>query len=237
MMHKRIGILGGLTAESTLLYYQHIVRRYQELAGDHGYPEIVIYSVSFQQFEDWMEREEWEAIAGGLATALDRLAAAGADFAVMATNTMHLLFERLARTSPIPMLSIVEATADAIASAGLKRVALLGTRFTMEKAFYVDGLARRGIAALVPDAPERAVIHRVIMEELARGVVTDESRRTYLGIVDRLASNGAEGAVLGCTEIPLLLKAEHTRLPLFDTAVIHAEAALRRAIAPAEAAE
>ena len=229
-MHLRIGILGGLTPESTVTYYQHIVRRYQAEHGDHSFPEIVIYSVSFQQYEDWMEADRWGEIAVGLTAALDALAAAGADFAVIATNTMHLLFDQLAARSPIPLISIVDATAAAVREAGLHTVALLGTRFTMEKGFYADGLARHGIRTIVPEAGERRLIHRVIMEELARGDLRDQSRRAYLDIIDRLVQQGAEGAVLGCTEIPLLVRPEHTSVPLFDTATIHAEAALRRAV-------
>jgi aspartate racemase len=226
-----IGILGGMTAESTVTYYQHIVRRYQQLRGDHAYPEIVIYSVSFQRFKDWMDAEDWTSIEHELRLALRKLAQGGAGFAVMATNTMHLMFDRLQRDSPIPLISIVEATSDAINAAGLRTVGLLGTRFTMEKGFYVEGLARRGIRALVPGKAERDDIHEVIMEELARGILRDESRRRYLTIIDRLAAEGAEGFVLGCTEIPLLVRPDDTPLPLFDTAVIHAEAALARALA------
>jgi aspartate racemase len=235
-MHKRIGILGGMTAESTLTYYQLIVRGYQQRFNDHAYPEIVIYSVSFQQFEDWMEAGEWDAIAVALADGLRRLAAAGADFAVIATNTMHLLFDRLEHDSPLPLLSIVDATARAIRRAGMRTVGLLGTRFTMEKTFYADRLARHGIATVVPDDAERLEIHRVIMDELSRGILLDASRRRYLDIVDRLVARGAEGVVLGCTEIPLLVRPEHTTVPLFDTTAVHAQEALARALEPAPAA-
>jgi aspartate racemase len=229
-MHKRIGILGGMTAESTLTYYQHIVRRYQQRFGDHGYPEIVIYSVSFQRFEDWMEAGRWDEIAAALAEGLRRLHAAGAEFAVIATNTMHLLFDRLERDAPLPLLSIVDATARAIQRAGLRTVGLLGTRFTMEKSFYVDRLASHGIAAIVPDVVDRHDVHRVIMKELSLGVLRDDSRRRYLQIIDGLAERGAQGVVLGCTEIPLLVRAEDTRIPLFDTTTLHADEALAWAI-------
>ena len=225
-MLKRIGILGGLTPESTVTYYQHIVHSWQRQHHDHRYPEIVVYSVSFQQFEDWMEAGEWEAIGDGLSDGIGRLAAAGADFAVMATNTMHLLFDRLQAASPIPILSIVDVTAGAIKEARLATVGLLGTRFTMEKPFYAEGLARHGIATLVPSAAERGDIHRVIMEELSMGVLREDSRARYLDIIAALAARGAEGIVLGCTEIPLLVTPAHTAVPLFDTAVLHAEAAL-----------
>jgi aspartate racemase len=232
-MSLRIGILGGLTPESTVTYYQHIVHAWQQRHKDHRYPEIVIYSMSFQQFEDWMEAGEWDRIGAALEEGLRRLAAGGADFAVIATNTMHLLFDRLAAASPIPLVSIVDATASAIRRAGLRTVGLLGTRFTMEKPFYADGLARHGIASLVPAPAEREDIHRIIMQELAMGLLLEESRRRYLEIMDGLAARGAEGLVLGCTEIPLLVTAEHTRLPLFDTAVLHADAALAHATAGA----
>ena len=229
-MYKRIGILGGLTPESTVVYYLHIVRRYQELYGDHGYPEIIIYSVSFQRFIDWMEREDWRSIGRELLKGLRSLAAAGADFAVIATNTMHILFDELSAESPIPLISILDATAEAILEEGIKTVGLLGTRFTMERPFYREGLARHGIEVLVPPEEDRIYVNRVVFEELARGMLRDESRREFLRIIDDLVERGAEGVVLGCTEIPLLVTAEHTSVRLFDTARIHAEKALRYAI-------
>jgi aspartate racemase len=230
-MAKCIGILGGLTAESTVTYYQHITRTYQQRCGTHAYPEIVIYSVSFQQFEDWMEEGEWERIGEALAHGLVRLHQAGADFAVIATNTMHLLFDRLAARSPLPLVSIVDVTARAISAKGMRRVALLGTRFTMEKGFYEERLAALGIATIVPEPDEREDVHRVIMRELGRGVITDESRRRYVEIIDHLGARGAEGVILGCTEIPLLVRQQDSRLPLFDTTILHAEAALDLALA------
>ena len=229
-MHKRIGILGGLTPESTVPYYMHIVHRYQELHGDHGYPEVVIYSVSFQRYEDWMEREDWDSIEAGLAEGLRALGAAGADFAVIATNTMHNLYDRLEKSSPIPLLSLVDATAEEVKRRGIRRVGLIGTRFAMNKPFYREGLKRHGIEVVVPDERDQAYIGRVIFEELSFGVLREESRRGSLEIIGRLHERGAEGVILGCTEIPLLVKQEHTRIPVFDTTTIHAEAALQHAI-------
>jgi aspartate racemase len=229
-MAKRIGILGGLTAESTVTYYQYITRTYQRRFGTHAYPEVLIYSVSFQQFEDWMEAGAWDEIGDALLQGLSRLHLAGADFAVMATNTMHLLLDRLCPRSPIPLLSIVDATADAIQKQGIECVGLLGTRFTMEKSFYADRLRARGISTIVPDADEREEVHRVIMRELGVGVVRPESRRRYVEIMERLAGRGAQGVILGCTEIPLLVSAADTDLPLFDTTVLHADAALNFAL-------
>ncbi len=229
-MHKRLGILGGMTAESTVTYYQHIVRGYQQRFGDHGYPEIVIYSVSFQRFEDWMESGQWDAIAAALAGGLQRLHAAGAEIGIIATNTMHLLFDRLERDSPIPLLSIVDSTARAIRRLGMHRVGLLGTRFTMEQPFYAERLARHGIETIVPDVGDRHDVHQVIMKELSLGVLKGESRARYLKIVEDLAGRGAQGVILGCTEIPLLVRPEHTSVPLFDTTALHAEEALNWAI-------
>jgi aspartate racemase len=228
-MSKRIGILGGLTPESTVTYYQHIVHRYYQCHGDKSYPEIVIYSVSFQQFEDWMEAEEWEPIFKALLDGLCHLRDAGADFAVIATNTMHLLFDQLEQSSPIPLISILETTGRAIEARGFRVVGLLGSRFTMEKSFYAESLARRGIDSLIPDPADRKEIHRVIMEELGIGLLSDESRKRWLQIISRLRDRGAQGIVLGCTEIPLLIRPDDTSVPLFDTTVLHAEEALRYA--------
>jgi len=229
-MYKRIGILGGMTPESTVTYYQHIFRRYEELYGDLGYPETVIYDVSFQRFEDWMGEEDWGSIEEALLNGLERLAAAGANFAVIATNTMHILFEKLEVRSPIPLISIVDATAEAVKKESMEVIGLLGTRFTMEKPFYREGLKRHGIETLVPEKEERDYINRVVFEELSRGLLLPESRNRYLEIIDGLVKRGAQGIILGCTEIPLLVTQEHTDVKLFDTAVIHAEKALQYAV-------
>lgn len=231
-MHKKIGILGGLTPESTVTYYQHIVRQYQELFGDHGYPEIIVYSVSFQRFEDWMGEEDWESIEEALLDGLRSLDAAGAEFAVIATNTMHILFDELQERSPIPLISIIDATAEAVKREGMDKVGLVGTRFTMEKPFYQEGLARHGIEVIVPEKSDRDYINKVIFEELSRGMLRSESRDGFLRIIEGLMERGAQGIVLGCTEIPLLVTPEHTAVKLFDTATIHAEKALQFAIEP-----
>ena len=229
-MHKRIGILGGLTAESTVHYYQHIFKTYEKQHGDLGYPETVIYDVSFQRFADWMYIEDWDSIEEALLNGLERLDAAGADFAVIATNTMHILFDKLEAKSPLPLISIVDATAEAVKEQGLTVVGLLGTRFTMEKPFYIEGLKRHGIEALVPDKEERGYIDRVVFQELAKGDLRKESRDRFVEIIGGLVERGAQGVVLGCTEIPLLVRPEHTDVKLFDTAVIHADKALRYAV-------
>ena len=231
-VHKRIGILGGLSPESTVSYYEYIFRRYEELHGDLAYPEMVICDVSFQRFADWMREDDWESITEALVEGLNRLSAAGADFAVLATNTMHLLFEELEADSALPLISIVEATAEAIRRDGLSVVGLLGTRFTMEKPFYIEGFKRHGIRAIVPTKKDRDLINRVVFEELAKGKIHAESRSEFLRIIDDLTGRGAQGIVLGCTEIPLLVTPESTDVQLFNTIAIHAEKALRHATSP-----
>ena len=225
--HKRIGILGGMSPESTVAYYEYITRSYTERFGDYGYPEILIYSVSFQPYVDWPNADRWDLVAQGLSDAAQRLVTAGADLILIATNTMHLVFDQVQASVDVPMLSLLDAVADAILSQGLKTVGLLGTRFTMEKTFYQESLARRGIAVLVPDAEDREYVNQVIYDELVAGQIRDESRAGYVAIVDKLARRGAEGIILGCTEIPLLLAGADVDVPLFDTTTIHAEAALR----------
>jgi aspartate racemase len=229
-MYKRIGILGGLTPESTVPYYLHIIHRYEEMFHNHAYPEVVIFSVSFQKFDDWMEREDWESMELELANGLRALHGAGADFAVIATNTMHNLYEKLDRRNIIPLLSLVDATAAEVKKTGIKRVGLIGTKFAMNKPYYREGLAKFGIKAIVPDEEDQVYIGKVIFEELSYGILKEESRRGYIEIMERLKKKGAQGIILGCTEIPLLIKQEHTKIPVFDTTSIHAEAALQHAL-------
>jgi aspartate racemase len=229
-MHKTIGILGGMSAESTVEYYQHITRAYTRRFGNYAYPEIIIYSVSFQPYVDWPQEDRWDLVAQGLGNAARRLEAAGADFILIATNTMHLVFDEVQASVDVPMLSLLDAVGEAILARGLKTVGLLGTRFTMEKTFYGDALARSGITVLVPDADDREYVDRVIYDELVAGQIRDESRAGFVAVVDRLAAQGAEGIILGCTEIPLLIGEADAGLPLFDTTAIHAEAALRYAV-------
>ncbi|HSR31601.1 MAG TPA: aspartate/glutamate racemase family protein [Anaerolineae bacterium] len=228
-MHKRIGILGGMSPESTVAYYEYITRTYTERFGDYGYPEIVIYSVSFQPYVDWPDQGHWDRVAQGLSEAAQRLAMAGVDFILIATNTMHLVFDQVQAAVDVPMLSLLHATADAIRAHGLRTVGLLGTRFTMEKAFYQDALARQGINILVPDASDRAYVNRIIYDELVAGQIRDESRAGFVSVIHKLVERGAQGVILGCTEIPLLVSEADAGVLLFDTTTIHAEAALNYA--------
>ena len=229
-MHKRIGILGGMSPESTVEYYQYITHAYTERFGDYGYPEVIIYSVSFQPYVDWPRQERWDLVAQGLGEAAQKLEAAGADFIVIATNTMHLVFDQVQACVSVPLLSLLDAVGDAILARGMKTVGLLGTKFTMEKSFYQDALARRGVTVLAPDEEGREYVNTVIYDELVAGQIRDESRAGLVAIIKKLAERGAEGVILGCTEIPLLVSEEDAGIPLFDTTVIHAEAALNYAL-------
>ncbi|MBI5118623.1 aspartate/glutamate racemase family protein [Candidatus Poribacteria bacterium] len=229
-MHKKIGVLGGMSAESTVTYYQYITRKYTEEFGDCGYPEIVVYSVSFQRYVDWQRLGQFEKIAGDMIHAARTLELAGAEVALIATNTMHLLFDQVQAAVRIPFLHIVDATAEAIRKRNLSKVGLLGTKLTMNAPFYGERLSANGVAMLVPDSSEQEEINRVIYEELVRGLLLESSRRRFAEIIARLRTRGAEGIIMGCTEIPLLLSEKDSSLPLFDTATIHAEKALRYAI-------
>lgn len=229
-MHKKIGILGGMSPESTIDYYKYITRTYTERFGDYGYPEIIIYSVSFQPYVDWPNDDRWDLVARGLGEAAGKLQEAGADFIIIATNTMHLVFDEVQAAVDVPMLSLLDAVSEAILARRMHTIGLLGTRFAMEKGFYQDALASKGISVLVPDADDRNYVNAVIYNELVLGLIRDKSRERFVEIIEDLATRGAEGIILGCTEIPLLVGGEDTGLPLFDTTLIHAEAALNYAL-------
>jgi aspartate racemase len=219
-----------MSPESTVAYYEYITRTYTERHGDYGYPEVLIYSVSFQPYVDWPNEDRWDLVARGLGNAGRKLVAAGADFLLIATNTMHIVFDEVQASVEVPMLNLLDAVAGAIQARGMKTVGLLGTRFTMEKTFYQDALARQGITVLVPGAEDREYVNAVIYDELIAGQLRDESREGYGRIIRDLARRGAEAVILGCTEIPLLVSEGDAGLPLLDTTTIHAEAALNYAL-------
>jgi len=229
-LHKKIGILGGLSPESTSTYYQYITREYTKRYGDYSYPEIIIYSVNFQEFVDWQGQDRWDLAAGKMIDAFRRLEKAGADFGLIASNTMHIVFDKVQREISIPLINIIEATAEATKEEGAEKVGLLGTLFTMNKDFYKAGLETRGITTLVPDRKGQEFVNSVIYEELTRGLIKPKSKEGYIKVVKKLKEKGAEGIVLGCTEIPLLIKEEDCGVRLYDTTIIHAEKALKYAI-------
>jgi aspartate racemase len=229
-MYKKIGILGGMSPESTVEYYLYITRTYTERYGNYAYPEILIYSVSFQEYVDMPNAGDWDGVAHGLSGAAQKLEAAGADFILIATNTMHLVVDEVRASVHVPVLSILDVVADAIQQRGLTTVGLLGTRFTMENPLYTPALAQRGICVITPSAEGRRFINDVIYNELVAGKILPESRTGFVRIIRSLAEQGAQGVILGCTEIPLLVSEEDAGLPLFNTTLIHAEAALRYAV-------
>jgi aspartate racemase len=232
-MHKHIGILGGMSPESTVAYYEYITRTYTQRYGDYGYPEILIYSVSFQPYVDWPNKGRWDLVASGLAEAAQRLVAAGADLLLIATNTMHIVYDQVQAAVDVPVLSLLDAVAHAIIAQNIHTVGLLGTRFTMEQPFYRQALADHGIEVLVPGAEDRDYVNHVIYDELVAGRVLANSRAGFLDVIGRLAARGARGVILGCTEIPLLVSQADVAaydVQLFDTTTIHAEAALNYAI-------
>ncbi|RJP69020.1 MAG: aspartate/glutamate racemase family protein [Candidatus Abyssobacteria bacterium SURF_17] len=229
-MHKKIGILGGLSPESTVTYYEYITRKYTERFGDYSYPEVIIYSVTFQNYVNWGDSGEWNKITEDMVKVARALERAGADFGIIATNTMHLVFDEVQASVRIPFLHIADATAEAIKARGSSKVGLLGTKFTMTKPFYRERLAAKGISVVVPDAPDMDEVNRVIYEELVRGRLLDSSRKKFVEVISRLGEMGADGVILGCTEIPLLVSQTDSPLTLFDTTSIHAQKALDVAV-------
>lgn len=229
-MHKKIGILGGMSPESTVVYYEHITRSYTQRFGDYGYPEILIYGVNFQKFVEWQRSGQWTEAAAEMASALESLRRAGADFGLIATNTMHIVFDEVQRAVGMPLLNIIDATAEAILAAGLHRAGLLGTVFTMREPFFRERLQQAGIEVLTPAPNDQDRMNEVIYQELCGGRILPASRTLFLEIIGRLQARGAQGIVLGCTEIPLLVRPEDCALPLFNTTLIHAEKALQWAI-------
>ena len=226
---KRIGIIGGMAPESTLLYYKYIIDEYRKHFEDHRYPEIIIYSVNFQEFIDLMNEDKWSEIAKKLIEITYSLQNAGADFALIATNTMHVIFQDVANSSPIPLLSIIDSVADEIKRFNIHTVGLLGTKVTMENGFYQKGLSTYGINVVIPDQDDRYEINKVIFKELVNGKILKKSKTLFLTIVHKLIERGVEGIVLGCTEIPLLINQKDVNTKIFDSTYIHAQKALQYA--------
>jgi aspartate racemase len=233
---KTIGMLGGMSWESTVPYYRIVNRVVGERLGGLHSARILLYSVDFQPIEELQRAGRWEEAGEILANAAGRLEAAGAEFLVLCTNTMHKVAPQIEQAISVPFLHIADATADEIQRAGLKRIGLLGTRFTMEEEFYRGRLEdRHQLEVIVPNERDRQMVHRVIYEELCLGTVDAESRRAYSQVIRRLADEGAEGIILGCTEISLLVAAEEAPVPLFDTTEIHARRAAEWALAESRA--
>ncbi len=229
-MMKTIGLLGGMSWESTQSYYRLINEGVKARLGGLHSARLILYSVDFAEIEVLQQQGDWEAAGRLLASAAEAVQAAGADFLLIGTNTMHKVAPQIDDAIDIPLLHIADATAQALKHEGMHSVGLLGTRFTMEQAFYRERLERAGIRVLVPDQEERDEIHRIIYEELCQGDIRPDSRAVFQAVVDGLATRGAQAALLGCTEIGLLLKQSDTPVALFDTTEIHANAAVAAAL-------
>jgi aspartate racemase len=227
---KTIGLLGGMSWESTELYYRLInVETKRLLGGLHSAP-IVMVSVDFHEIERHQAHDDWDASARILSEYARRIETAGAELLLICTNTMHKVADQVAAAIGIPLLHIADATATHVKASGVCTVGLLGTRFTMEQSFYTGRLEQGGLRVLVPDEEDRALVHRVIYEELCLGQVNPGSRQEFLRIIDALHASGAEAIIEGCTEIGLLVGQEHTAVPLFDTTRIHASQAVVAAL-------
>lgn len=233
---QTIGILGGMSSESTRTYYRDIDAGINAALGGHNAGDIVIRSVNFAEIERCIRTQRWETAAERLVDAALDLEAAGADFVVMATNTMHRVASQIAAELSIPFLHIVDAVADAIRAEGIETVGVLGTNAVMDGSFYHERFESHGIETVVPPADSREAVDRIIFEELTKGQVRDESREQYLEVIDELVAAGAQGIVLGCTEIELLIEQrDRPETPLFDTTALHVERAVERSLRPVDA--
>lgn len=228
---KTLGLIGGMSWESTVPYYRLINQTVKEQLGGLHSARLLLYSVDFAQIERLQHAGDWDAAGVVLADAGRALRAGGAELLVICTNTMHKVADVVESASGLPLLHIADPTGEEIRRAGLQRIGLLGTRFTMEQDFYRQRLVERhGLEVLVPDADDRDTVHRVIYEELCLGTIREESRARYRAIIERLVARGAQGVILGCTEIGLLIGAEDAAVPLFDTTALHARHAALAAL-------
>ncbi|MGW1492397.1 aspartate/glutamate racemase family protein [Streptomyces sp. NPDC002402] len=227
---KTIGLIGGMSWESSAEYYRLLNELVRERLGGLHSAKCVLHSVDFAEIEELQVAGDWERAGEILADAARGLEAAGADLLLICTNTMHKVAGQVEAAVSVPLLHLADATADAVRAQGLGRVGLLGTAFTMEQDFYRDRLAGHGLDVLTPDAEGRALVHRVIYDELCLGVVREESRAAYQDVIAELVAAGAEGVVLGCTEIELLIGEKDSPVPVFPTTRLHAEAAVDAAL-------
>ena len=228
---KTIGLIGGMSWESTITYYEILNREVVSALGGFHSSKILMYNVDFDELEANMSSGNWDGNARILSDAAKRLEGAGADFIVIATNTMHKLVPQIEEKINVPILHISDATADAIKRDGHKKIALLGTKFTMTQDFIKDRLVKAGLEIMIPDEEDIELVNSVIFDELCLGKVLDSSRKEYQRIISYMKDRGAEGVILGCTEIGMLIKEEDSVLPTYDTTIIHATEAARLALA------
>ncbi|MGH3427774.1 MAG: aspartate/glutamate racemase family protein [Terriglobales bacterium] len=227
-----IGLLGGMSWVSSAEYYRIINERVRETLGSFHSARCLLYSVDFADVERLQVEERWAEAGELLGDAAEKLQSAGADLLVLCTNTMHKVADRIQAAVQIPLLHLADVTVAAVRKAGMSRVGLLGTAYTMEQLYYRDRLERQGLDVIIPPPQDRGLLHQVIFDELVKGVFTRRSRERYRDIIERLAGMGAQGVILGCTEIELLLADQISPLPTFPTTRLHAEAAVAAALAP-----
>lgn len=223
---KTIGLIGGMSFGSTVEYYRMINCEIQKSLGENNSAKIILYSLNFQEIKELQFKGEWEKLGEILSKAAINLEKGGADFALICTNLMHKVAPQVEKNISIPLLHIVDATAQKIKEQNINKIGLLGTVFTMEENFYRERLKNYGIEVVIPDEDDRHEISRIIYDELCRGIFLDESREKYNYVIEKMAQNGAQGVILGCTEIPLLLN--ETVIPSFNTTQIHAMAAVEK---------
>jgi aspartate racemase len=229
---KTIGMIGGMSWESSIEYYRIINQTVREKLGGLHSAKSIMVSVEFAEIEALQHQDRWDELAAIMIDAARSLERGGADFVIICTNTMHKLYDDVQNQINIPMLNIADATAEKIKAQGLDKIALLGTRFTMEEDFYKGRLVDRfGLDVIIPVENEMEIVHRVIYDELCAGIIKPDSKQQYAAIIERLIATGARGIILGCTEIGLLIKPEDSSVALFDTTEIHAKAAVKYALA------
>ena len=228
---KTIGMIGGMSWESSLEYYRIVNETVKEKLGGFHSAECILYSVDFAEVEDLQHRGDWDELTRLMTDAARHLERGGADFVIICTNTMHLMADDVQNAVSIPLLHIVDVTAEAIRSKGFTRVGLLGTRFTMEQGFYTGRLKdRHGLEVLVPGRDERQAVHDILYSELCLGKIKDLSKAKFREVIDNLVGREAQGVILGCTEIPLIVSQDDYEIPLFDTTTLHARAAVNIAL-------
>lgn len=227
---KTIGLIGGMSWESTVEYYRLINEEIKVRMGGLHSAKCLLYSVDFGEIEPLMRMDQWDKIGEALITAAKTLENGGADLILLCTNTMHKLYEQIQQEIKIQLLHIADATGEKILQKNIKKVGLLGTRQTMEQDFFKSRIKHKGIQVIVPNEKDRELVHQVIFNELCLGKIKEDSKKEYKRIIEELILMGAEGVVLGCTEIPLLIKNEDSRVPLFDTTYIHVIKAVEKAV-------
>lgn len=228
---KTMGLLAGMSWESSLEYYKIINQGIKTKLGKSHSAKILMYSFDFDQLENLQHTGDWDTLTHLMVEQASKLTSAGADFIVICSNTMHKMADEIEQETQVPVVHIADATAESVRARGIKRVGLLGTQFTMEQDFYKGRLAKNfGLEVLIPSEQDRKIVHDIIYSELVLGRIEESSRQRYLEIIESLIQNGAEGIILGCTEIGLLIQQQHVSVPVFDTTLLHATAAVEYAL-------